>query len=173
MIVLVLAGGLGTRLRSVVADQPKVMVQIHSRPFLAYLLDQIAASSVQHVVLCTGYLGEQVQKLFGKSFGNLKLSYSRESSPLGTAGALRLALPLLDSETVLILNGDSFCKFQFDAFWAWHCGRRSEATLLLTHVSDTRRYGRVHVDPLGRIISFEEKSEGGGSGMDQRRRLPN
>jgi NDP-sugar pyrophosphorylase family protein len=109
-------------------------------------------------------MGEKVQNLFGKSFGSLKLSYSQEASPLATAGALRLALPLLDSETVLILNGDSFCQFQFDNFWAWHRDRGSEATLLLTHVSDTARYGRVHVDQDGHIISFQEKVDSGGPG---------
>ena len=160
----ILAGGLGTRLRAIVADRPKVLVEIGGRPFLAYLLDHLAVSGIQHVVLCTGYLGEQVLELFGKSFGHLKLRYSRESSSLGTAGALRLALPLVASETVLILNGDSFCQFELDSFWAWHRDRRADATLLLARVTDTARYGRVHVDQDGRVLSFEEKGGGGGPG---------
>ena len=90
----ILAGGLGTRLRSVVADRPEVLAQVGGRPFLAYLLDQLAVSGIKNVVLCTGYLGEQVQAVFGVSYRSLCLSYSPESAPLGTAGALRLALPL-------------------------------------------------------------------------------
>ena len=160
----ILAGGLGTRLRPVVADRPKVLAKISGRPFLSYLLNQIEPTGIRYAVLCTGYMGEQVQEVFGKSFGHLKLRYSRESSPLGTAGALRLALPLLASETVLILNGDSFCQFELDSFWAWHRDRDAEATLLLTHVSNTARYGRVHVDNNGRILSFEEKNGNDGPG---------
>ncbi len=91
----ILAGGLGTRLRSVVADRPKVLAEIHERPFLAYLLDQLAAAGVRNVVICTGYLGERVRAIFGNSYGEMQLHYSQESSPMGTAGALRLALPKL------------------------------------------------------------------------------
>ena len=105
----ILAGGLGTRLRSVVKDRPKVLAEIRGVPFLTYLLDQLAAAGVRDVVLCTGYMGEQVRSAFGDSYGGMCLSYSQESSPLGTAGALRLALPLFKSSSVLVMNGDSFC----------------------------------------------------------------
>jgi len=90
--VAVLAGGLGTRLRSVVADRPKVLAEIRSQPFLTYLLDQIAAAGCRSVVLCTGYLGEQIESTFGKNYGPIRLIYSREQEPLGTAGALKLAI---------------------------------------------------------------------------------
>lgn len=160
----ILAGGLGTRLRSVVANRPKVLVEIHGRPFLAYLLDQLAAAGIRYVVLCTGYLGEQVQAAFGDSYGGLHLVYSQESSPLGTAGALRLALPLLSSDTALVMNGDSFCQVDLSAFWTWHCAKEAGASLLLTKVSDTSRYGRVQVEPDGQMLSFAEKSETSGSG---------
>ncbi len=90
--VAVLAGGLGTRLRSVVADRPKVLARIRSQPFLTYLLDQIAAAGCRSVVLCTGYLGEQIESTFGKNYGPLRLIYSREQEPLGTACALKLAI---------------------------------------------------------------------------------
>ena len=90
--VAVLAGGLGTRLRPVVADRPKVLAQIRSQPFLTYLLDQIAAAGCRSVVLCTGYLGEQIESTFGKNYGPLRLIYSREQEPLGTAGSLKLAI---------------------------------------------------------------------------------
>lgn len=154
----ILAGGLGTRLRSVVADRPKMLAEIQGRPFLAYLLDQLTAAGVKYAVLCTGYLGEQVQATFGDSYGDLHLVYSQESSPLGTAGALRLALPLFRSDSVLVMNGDSFCDVNLSAFWAWHCAHSANATLVLTKMLDTTRYGRVHVAADGGIVSFDENS---------------
>jgi NDP-sugar pyrophosphorylase family protein len=160
----ILVGGFGTRLRPVVADRPKVLAEVQGRPFLAYLLDQIADAGLRSVVLCTGYMGDQVQAVFGDTYGGLHVTYSREMSPLGTAGALRLALPLLASDPVLIMNGDSFCDTDLQAFWRWHGARGAEAALLLHKTGDTRRYGRVRVNAEGRVLSFEEKSDNGGAG---------
>lgn len=170
--VAILAGGLGTRLRSVVADQPKVLAEVRGRPFLAYLLHQLAAAGFRYIVLCTGYLGEQVRAAFGDAYGSLRLVYSQESSPLGTAGAIRLALPLFKPglseanvpDSVLVMNGDSFCEANLRDFWTWHCARSADATLLLTHVPNTKRYGRVLVDDDGCVLSFDEKGNKGGPG---------
>lgn len=157
----ILAGGLGTRLHSSVADRPKVLAEIRGRPFLTYLFDQLVVSGVRHVVLCTGYLGEQVQTVFGDSYGHLRLFFSQELSPLDTAGALRLALPLFKSDPVLVMNGDSFCQADLRAFWTWHQVRGANATLLLTEVPQTRRYGRVKVDEDGLVHRFDEKDDSG------------
>jgi histidinol-phosphate phosphatase family protein len=161
---VVLAGGLGTRLRSVVGDRPKGLAQIGGRPFLAFLLDRLDAAGVRDVVLCTGYLGAQVKETFGDRYRRLRLTYSQEQSPLGTGGALRLAAPLLASDPVLALNGDSYCDADLPALLNWHRAHRAEATLLLTHVPDTQRYGRVNVDESGRILEFVEKGRLGGPG---------
>lgn len=158
----ILAGGLGARLRSVVADRPKVLAEIHERPFLAYLLDQLAAVGVSNVVICIGYLGEQVQAIFKNSYGEMQLRYSQESSPMGTAGALRLALPKLESDPVLVMNGDAFCAIDLERFYAWHGNRGARATIALIKVNDAARYGRVQVDPEGVVVHFAEKSEGSG-----------
>jgi D-glycero-alpha-D-manno-heptose 1-phosphate guanylyltransferase len=160
----ILAGGLGTRLRSVVDDRPKVLAEIGGQPFLAYLLDQLSDYNVTSVVLCTGYRGDQVRAAFGDTYGKLKLMYSRELSPLGTAGALRLALPFFASESMLVLNGDSFCDANLETFWQWHHERGADITLLLTQMSDTKRYGRVDVDAEARVLKFEEKSCSSGPG---------
>src|SRR5690349_15097040 len=117
----ILAGGLGTRLRSVVSDRPKVLALVRGRPFLAYLLDQLGEADIRRVVLLTGYKGEQIEKTFGSRYGNIDLEYSAETEPLGTAGALRLALPKLFANatvagTVLMLNGDSFCAADLKGF---------------------------------------------------------
>ena len=161
---VILAGGLGTRLRSVVADRPKALANIRGRPFLSYLLDQLINHDIKDVVLCTRYLGEQVRSTFGDSYGKLRLAYSRELSPLGTAGALRLALPLLHSESVLVMNGDSFCDVDLGAFFSWHHTQMANGSLVLVRRPDTTRSGRVEVDVEGRITRFEEKGGRAGPG---------
>lgn len=164
LTVAVLAGGLGTRLRSVVSDRPKALAEIHGRPFLTYLLDRLSATGLSSVVLCTGHFGQQIEEAFGERYGNLRILYSQEVQPLGTGGAVRLALPYLTSDPVLVMNGDSFCAVDFRSFWNWHCARGSRATLLLTQVPDTQRFGSVDMDPDGAIIRFGEKVKGSVSG---------
>jgi len=161
---VILAGGLGTRLRPAVNDRPKVLAPVRGRPFLAYLLDQLAAAGVRRVVLCTGHLGAEIEKAFDDSYGDLRLLYSRETSPLGTGGALRLALPYLDGDPVLVFNGDSFCEADLPALWARHCGTGAEATLLLVRVPHTQSYGWVKLDDNGGVAAFEEKGGRDGAG---------
>jgi histidinol-phosphate phosphatase family protein len=156
----VLAGGLGTRLRPVVADRPKVLAQIHGRPFLAYLLDQLSGAGLRSVVLCTGYLGDQIARTFGESYGRLRLTYSQEQQPMGTAGALRLALPHLTSDPILVINGDSFSFTDLAAFFGWYRNRPARAGILLTRVNDRDRYGSVKIDEQGAVLEFAEKTKG-------------
>ncbi|HZH85412.1 MAG TPA: NTP transferase domain-containing protein, partial [Phototrophicaceae bacterium] len=78
LTAVVLAGGLGTRLRSVLGDRPKVLAQVHTRPFLTFLLDQLTAADIRSVILCTGYLGEQIKDTFGGTYKSLRLLYSQE-----------------------------------------------------------------------------------------------
>jgi len=156
----VLAGGLGLRSRPVVTDRPKELAEVHGRPFLAYLLDQLAAAGLRYVVLCTGYLGEKIYDAFGFSYGPLQLSYSHERELLGTGGALRLALPQLQSDPVLVMNGDSYCTADLGPFLEWHYRRSAKATMLLARAGRTNRYGFVKVDPDGAVIDFVEKGQG-------------
>lgn len=157
--VLILAGGLGTRLRSVVSDRPKVLAPVAGRPFLSYWLESLALQGFRDTVLCTGHLSEQVEACFGQSWGTLSLSYSAEKTPLGTGGALRLALPLIRTQDVLILNGDSFCEVDLAQFWKEQSQRRASAGMVLHYASDSRRYGRVTLSPEGRLDNFLEKSD--------------
>ncbi|HRD67641.1 MAG TPA: nucleotidyltransferase family protein [Candidatus Competibacter sp.] len=161
---VILAGGLGTRLRSIIENQPKVLAEVSGHPFLKYILDQLIAWQIKDVVLCTGHLGEQIEARFGTDYQGLRLRYSRESIPLGTAGALRLALPSIQSDTALVLNGDSYCAADFAEFWRQHCARQATATMLLVNNPDTRRFGSVQIATDGRILQFEEKKEGSKSG---------
>jgi NDP-sugar pyrophosphorylase family protein len=156
----ILAGGLGTRLRSVVADRPKVLAPVAGRPFLARLLDQLAAAGLDEVVLLVGYGADQVRATFGDRYGRLRLRYSAEPHPLGTGGAVRHALPQFERDRVLLLNGDSFCDFDPVAF----VSRVSGVGMVLAEVDETSRYGRVEVGPGGRVRGFAEKAAGGGPG---------
>jgi NDP-sugar pyrophosphorylase family protein len=155
--VAILAGGLGTRLRPAVGDRPKVVAEVAGRPFLAWVLDPLARAGFRDVVLCTGHEADAVEAALGAAHGPLRLRYSREPAPLGTGGALRLALPLLEGDAVMAMNGDSFCDADLAAAWAWHDARASEATLVLARVDDASRYGRVDVDAAGAVRGFAEK----------------
>jgi NDP-sugar pyrophosphorylase family protein len=159
MPVAILAGGLGTRLRPATGERQKVLAEVAGRPFLSFLLDRLATQGFCDVVLCVGHRAAEVEAALGTAHGPLRLRYSHETRPLGTAGALRHALPLLDAPAALVLNGDSFCDADLAAAWAWHAAERSEATLVLVEVADTSRYGRVEVDESGVIHRFVEKQE--------------
>ncbi len=160
----ILAGGFGTRLRPVIADRPKVLAPVHGRPFLAHLLAQCVRAGVCETVLLTGYMADRVEAEFGSTFNGMRLAYSVETSPLGTGGALRHALPLLSRPTVLVLNGDSYCDLDPGAFLTQHQRRRAECSIALAEVPDVSRFGKVTLGDDQRVARFEEKTAAGGKG---------
>jgi D-glycero-alpha-D-manno-heptose 1-phosphate guanylyltransferase len=162
---MILAGGMGTRLRSVVADRSKVMADVADRPFVAYLLDQLEAAGLRHVIMCTGFMGDQLRAELGDSHGKIELTYIQEKCPLGTGGAIRNALPLARSNNVLIMNGDSYIDANLRQYWAHYRGSGNKGGLLLTRVADIARYGSVTLDERGRVVSFEEKGAQNGPGL--------
>ena len=165
LTAIILAGGLGTRLRNSVPDRPKVLAEVRGRPFLTYVLDQLQEAGTTEVVLCTGYLGEQIENLLGATYGGMRLSYSRETEPRGTAGALRLALPLVKSDPVVVLNGDSVCFTDLKEMWEWHDSKNAAASILLMQVPEMLRYGQVQITPeTAAITRFDEKGLASGSG---------
>ena len=157
--VMILAGGLGTRLRSVVSDRPKVLADVGGRPFLGYCLEALALQGFQNVVVCAGYLADHIERCFGDTFGPLKIQYSVEASPLGTGGALRQAIAKAQSREVLVLNGDSYCEMDLAAYWRDCARRRFFAAMAVHYCSDTRRFGRVTLDAENRVDNFLEKSD--------------
>jgi NDP-sugar pyrophosphorylase family protein len=154
---VILAGGLGTRLRAAVADVPKVLAPVHGRPFLTHVLERLAAASVRRAVLLTGYRADEVERTIGMRCGPLGLEYSRETRPLGTGGALRQGLERLDAPTILLLNGDSCCDIDLQQFLAWHRRRRADLTMAVARVTDASRFGRVQLNTEGKIVRFVEK----------------
>ena len=162
---VLLVGGKGTRLRSVVGDRPKALAEVAGRPFIDWLLLGLHDRGVRRALLCTGYLGYQIEDhLRTLSLDGLQIAYSLETAPLGTGGALRQALPLFASDPVLVLNGDSWCDADFERFLEWHVSAASTASLLLVHVSDTSRHGFVDVGATGEIRCFKEKDPAGQPG---------
>lgn len=164
MTSVILAGGLGTRLRPILPNRPKVLAEVSGRPFLSYIFEQLISAGVRKVVLCTGHRAQMILELFGSTYKSLDLKYSTEDRPLGTAGALRLALPYLSSEYVLVMNGDSFVDTQLGTYGQWFFEQERRGALLLTEVLDTGRYGRVSFSASGQILSFDEKKVSSGPG---------
>jgi D-glycero-alpha-D-manno-heptose 1-phosphate guanylyltransferase len=160
----ILAGGLGTRLRSVLPDTPKAMAPIAGAPFLNHLLDKLVLSGITRTILCTGHLAGQIEGAIGGTYRGMEMAYSREDRPMGTGGAVRLALPFLETSRALVLNGDSFCDFDAAAHLARHESAKAQGTLVLARVDDCSRYGSVTLGADDSVSRFQEKGalKGGG-----------
>lgn len=164
---VVLAGGLGTRLRSVVADRQKAFATVGSEPFAARIFRQLRRAGVRRIVFALGHLADSAAPILDQwrcERGPQILS-SVEPTPLGTGGALRHALPLLESTSALVMNGDSFVDADLAALLATHRAARASITLSAVQVTDVSRYGALEFDRDGRYVSaFREKQDTGGCG---------
>lgn len=156
---IVLAGGFGRRLRAVVSDLPKPMAPVAGRPFLEILLENLAANGFARVVLSVGFMAETIVSHFGDEFSGLHITYATEHKPLGTGGAIRLAMEYCQSDPVFVFNGDTFLELDADAVEIqWR--ERRQPLIVACNVSDTSRYGRLLVD--GKTVrGFSEKGVGG------------
>lgn len=158
---MVLAGGLGTRLATCVPDRPKALAAVDGEPFLVRLLDQLAAAGCHRTILCTGHLGEQIEREFGAVHEGIELVHAREPAPLGTGGALRHALPLLHDRAALVLNGDSYCDLDLRQFVAWARAGADAPALVAAQVPDAARFGALRLDADGAVRAFGEKAAAG------------
>ena len=141
---VILAGGLGTRLRRVVSDRPKVMAEINGKPFITYLLDQLIKMGFGRVIICTGYMANVVEDFIGAKYRNLYVDYSREETPLGTAGAIKLAGKIIDTEYCMVMNGDSF--IDFDVKELIKIRKDYISSILLCNHSNVSNYGTIKID---------------------------
>jgi mannose-1-phosphate guanylyltransferase len=156
--VFVLAGGLGTRIRSVLGDTPKLLADIGGRPYLDHLLDWLRSFGARRIVLGLGHRAEAVtDHLRACPRNDLELVAVVEPRPLGTAGAIRFARAELVTDPVLVINGDSLADVDLGAVLACHRQAKALGTIACAHVADASRYGRVSVDRAGRIQGFVEK----------------
>lgn len=156
----VLVGGLGTRLRSVIGDDtPKPLALIDGQPFLKLLLHWLKKQGISNVVLGTGHLADKFEKeIADYAPKGMTIQFSRESSPLGTGGAIRNALPLLSSDPVLVMNGDSIVGANLRELLNFHREKKSPVTLALAPVPDASRFGTVVKDEQGRVTAYREKT---------------
>lgn len=153
---VILAGGFGTRLQSVVEDLPKPMAPINDKPFLEILLNYLAKQGFNHIILSVGYKYQSIQKHFGPLFKNMAIDYFVEDHPLGTGGAIKAALTLAKSEDVFIFNGDTFFDIPLDKFFDFHI-KKGSLTIGLKEMENFDRYGTVSIAKDGRITGFGEK----------------
>ena len=158
MEAILLCGGLGTRLRSVVSDRPKPMADIAGKPFLHYLVKMLSKNGVKHLIFALGYMGEQIEAYFqsGEDYG-LSISYSYEESPLGTGGAIRNALSHVSAENVLVLNADTYFHTNYENLLTQQLKNQAMMTIASRKIEDISRYGAILKDEAGRILRWNEK----------------
>lgn len=156
MEAIVLAGGFGTRLSTVVSDVPKPMAPINDRPFLEYLLEDLNEKGINRVILAVGYKKEIIKSYFKEKYKNIDIIYSDEDIPLGTGGAIKKALTLAENENIFIINGDTFFDVNLKEMYQFHKKNSSKLTLAIKEMEKFDRYGSLVLDK-DKIIKFEEK----------------
>ena len=154
---VVLCGGMGKRLRSVIGVKQKTFADLNGKPFLDIILSFLKKQGVRRVILLTGYAAEEIESYYKNNSFGLTISFSREKSPLGTGGAVKNATGLIKSDPFFLLNGDSFCPVDFKALLEFHRVNKSAATIVVSAVKDSRDYGGVLLDLQNRIMAFVEK----------------
>ncbi len=162
---IILAGGFGTRLQSVVNDVPKPMAQVADLPFLVYLIKYLKHYNVNRVVLSVGYLAEKVVDYFKDEYLGISIIYSKEETPLGTGGGIKLALEKCNTDNVIVLNGDSFFEANITDLLGLHLLKKAKATLAIRQVENVGRYGEVILDKEQEITKFSEKSDKSEKGL--------
>jgi NDP-sugar pyrophosphorylase family protein len=143
--VIILAGGLGTRLKPLTEKIPKPLVKINGKPFLEYKIKKIKDSGIENIILCVGYLGNLIERYFGdgKNFG-VNIKYSYEEKLLGTAGAIKNAEKLIDSDTFIVMNGDTYLDINLGEFLSFH--RRKNSLVAIAVTSATNKLEQELID---------------------------
>ena len=157
-VAIILAGGLGTRLRGTVPGLPKPMAPIRNRPFLEHQMDYWIKQGINRFILSVGYLKELIIEHFGNTYKGIPIEYAIENEPLGTGGGLLLAEKGL-TEPFLVLNGDTFIEVDLDNLYEFHLERKSEWTFSLFRTSQFERYMGMDVSPNGEILSLKSESK--------------
>lgn len=165
LTVIILAGGKGTRLSSVVNDRPKVMALVNEEPFVTILLDTLLDSGLKNIVFSTGFKSNYIKKEIGNTYKGNSIFYSEEDTPLGTAGGLALAIDRYPSKHYLVLNGDNYIEYSFDLFHDFYFQKNCDALILVKKINNPARYGTVIFDKKKRVKSFREKDPSISSGF--------
>jgi len=157
MEAIILAGGQGTRLLPVVSDVPKCMALVAGKPFLYYLLTDLETAGFQNVILSLGYKHEIIETWLENYKTKLKIITVVEDTPLGTGGAIKLALSHATKPSVYVFNGDSYLTLDYQELMQFHTKKKASATIALKQMFNFDRYGKVEIDGNARIICFGEK----------------
>ena len=158
MEAIVLAGGEGRRLRAVVQNLPKPMADIAGRPFLWWLMTRLNQQGVGRVILSVGYKAELIQDYLGKNFNDTEIIYSVETEPLGTGGAIKLALEHAAEPGVMVMNGDTYTDMELRELETVWEASGADLVMAVTHLEDISRYGAVVIDDkTSRVVGFDEK----------------
>ncbi|MBN2570163.1 MAG: nucleotidyltransferase family protein [Deltaproteobacteria bacterium] len=164
--VIILAGGLGTRLKGTVPDLPKALSPIRGRPFLDYVLDALEESNVvKNVILAVGHMADQIVEQYtdGDEY-SFDILFSREETLLGTGGAIKKALRHATTDNVMALNGDSYVDVRLEDILAFHGKKQATITVIVKKIKNSGRYGLVAFDDNHMVASFNEKQENTGEG---------
>ena len=155
---IILAGGFGTRLRSVFPDRPKVLVPVNGVPFLKCYLDWLRRFGARRIILSLGHLAGLVQDFVkSENWNGLEIVANVETTPLGTGGAVRACLPLVQSPTALVANGDSVTRLDLCRFVEFHRAKSAQLSMVLTHQPRVNASGLVETDANGVVTGFTEK----------------
>ncbi len=155
---IILAGGFGTRLREAVPDLPKPMAPVAEKPFLAWQLDYLIRCGVTRFILSVGYKAQTIRDYFGTNYKNIPITYVEETEPLGTGGAIKLALRQALQERVFVFNGDTLCETNLQQLRTCTTGKPDAVGILVKQVDDTARFGAIKIDANALVINFGEKS---------------
>jgi D-glycero-alpha-D-manno-heptose 1-phosphate guanylyltransferase len=162
---IILAGGLGTRLNTVVKDIPKALAPVNGKPFMDYQLDYLQVFGIEKVILSVGYLHAKIINHYGDKYDDIAIEYAIENEPLGTGGGLKLAMEKAEDPVVFVLNGDTFFHIDYMKLLNAHRSKESKFTIVLREVDDVSRYGCIERDENRRITGFWEKNKKSGPGF--------
>lgn len=156
---IILAGGLGTRLRSIVKDVPKPMADINGKPFLEYIFRYIKHFGINKVILAVGYKADIIKNYFGNRFNGISIIYSEEKELLGTGGAIKQAIMFSEVNNVFIINGDTFFDIDLNKVYQFHMRKKAALTIALRYIKNADRYGIIEIDEKNTVRKFLEKGE--------------
>lgn len=161
--VMILCGGKGERLRSLISDRPKPLASFQGQPFLDFLIEDLLKQNFQHFILLAGYQGDKIQAYAEQKNRELtaQVECIIEHLPLGTAGALHNSLTFVTTSMVLVLNGDSYCQVDYRQMFRFHNEHSANMTIATSPCKDAKDYGTIITDEKGRIRCFSEKAATG------------
>lgn len=156
MDVIILTGGMGTRLKSKIKDIPKTMASWNGVPFLERTINWLNKFEIQNVILAVGYKKEIIKNYFGNQYKNINIIYSEEETPLGTGGAIKQALEKTNQENVIVMNGDILARVELNSMYKKHLDSNATMTIAIKHMENFDRFGVIKFNK-NRITEFLEK----------------